>query len=388
MKESIMNRASRIIKAYRLHKAWVAVFLCLALIVGFATTSKLTKSGVAMTEQVKELDCHVKIHKHTDACKDAEGNLVCGYADYIIHKHSEACYDSEGQLVCGLPEIKLHEHTAACYDADGVLICTEQTVLHTHTDACRDAEGHLICGLLEIQEHNHGEGCFRIVEIEVTEPETEAAAEPAETEAAEGVEPAEGAEPAAEAETEAAELQTDAETAEPQEAAEPAAEQPAQAEAELPEGFVGITIDIPELTVNVMPEQRFEQEVDGVKVVVEAGEGAFPAGTVMVVKTVAAEPYEAAVAGAVTDKITQMQAVDVTFVDAEGNEIEPAAPIKVSITSATIGETDEQLVMKVNEDGSVQRVEQEAIAEAAPAEEPEAAPAETAAAEPEAPAAE
>ena len=363
MKESIMNRADSILKAYRQHKAWVVVFLCLALVVGTVTTLKLTKSGVAMTEQVKELDCHVKIHKHTDACKDAEGNIVCGYADYIIHKHDESCYDIDGELVCGLPEVKLHEHTDACKDAEGNLICTELIALHTHTDACKDAEGHLICGQIELLEHSHGEGCFNIVEVEAGDPETEA--EEAE-EAAEAVEaePADAEDAAAADEPGQAEAEPE-EIAEAEEAA--AAEEPAEDEEpaapQLPGNIITFDVDLPIVTAEVFPAQSFEQEVEGVKVAVEAAEGAFPVGTIMVVKPVAAESVEAAVAGAVTDKITQIQAVDVTFVDADGNEIEPLAEIKVSITSLTIDETDTQLLMKVNEDGSVELIDQEVFTE-------------------------
>ncbi len=135
----------------------------------------------------------LEIHKHTADCKDAEGALTCGYADFVVHVHDAACYDEEGRLWCPLPEIREHRHTAACYapvsahvhseecyaHERGALICplhehteacwAETEVLvcgqaetpgHRHTEACRDEGGSLICGLEESESHQHSADCF------------------------------------------------------------------------------------------------------------------------------------------------------------------------------------------------------------------------------------
>lgn len=79
----------------------------------------------------------LNLHQHDDTCYDSEGNLTCGYADFVVHQHDSACYDENGNLWCPLPEIETHEHTRSCYDDDGNLICGKIQVLeHQHTDAC------------------------------------------------------------------------------------------------------------------------------------------------------------------------------------------------------------------------------------------------------------
>ena len=96
-----------------------------------------------------------------------------------------------------------------------------------------------------------------------------------------------------------------------------------------------------------------------VKVRVEADEGTFPAGTTMVLKAVdsqemdaVAEAVESAVAAGqeaennkkenekntAKTKTCGFQAVDISFRDAEGNEIEPAKPVRVAMTSSLIQE--------------------------------------------------
>ena len=47
-----------------------------------------------------ELSCPLEIHRHSDLCRDRDGNLICGYADFVIHRHDALCYDSAGNLVC------------------------------------------------------------------------------------------------------------------------------------------------------------------------------------------------------------------------------------------------------------------------------------------------
>lgn len=115
----------------------------------------------------------LNIHKHSPACYDTAGNLVCGYADYVIHTHSKNCYDPHGNLVCPLPEMKEHIHTESCYtqsgDSDPVLTCALPLIqVHVHNATCYDADGNLTCGNLETYEHTHSSHCFTAVKPSLT----------------------------------------------------------------------------------------------------------------------------------------------------------------------------------------------------------------------------
>jgi LPXTG-motif cell wall-anchored protein len=142
-------------------RRWLAVVLCLALAVALGTFYSLTKEGQAQTNVVLVLDCPLEVHSHTRDCYDGDGNLVCGYADYVVHTHDQACYDEQGALVCVLPEIEEHKHTQACYEEQTVLVCgQEETAGHVHTDACYTLEqGDLVCEE-EDEDHQHTEECY------------------------------------------------------------------------------------------------------------------------------------------------------------------------------------------------------------------------------------
>ena len=109
------------------------------------------------------------------------------------------------------------------------------------------------------------------------------------------------------------------------------------------------------------PAQDFVGHVMGVKVTVAAGEGAFPAGTTMKVRAVRDRETLADAADAVADdfvEVTRVHAVDITFYDVDGNEIEPALPISVVMSVAEIGEEQEATVVHVDDEGNAQVVEQ------------------------------
>ena len=95
----------------------------------------------------------LNLHQHTRDCYDADGNLICGYADFVVHRHDSACYDENKNLWCPLPEIEVHEHTESCYAQTETV--TQQT--HTHTQECFDENGALICELPTEQDDNSAE---------------------------------------------------------------------------------------------------------------------------------------------------------------------------------------------------------------------------------------
>ena len=83
-----------------------------------------------------------------------------------------------------------------------------------------------------------------------------------------------------------------------------------------------------------MPAQSFTGRANLVNVSVEATEGAFPEGTTMKVTpvnyTVARDLAESAIEE--NKEVASAVAVDITFYDVEGNEIEPLLPIAVSLS--------------------------------------------------------
>ena len=114
-----------------------------------------------------------------------------------------------------------------------------------------------------------------------------------------------------------------------------------------------------------MPAQNFHEWTDEIDVYVEADEGAFPAGTTMLVTAVPQEEViDALNEAAPNAMVRNVQAVDITFYDAEGNEIEPATAIRVKMSKKTEtpapaapAESTESVVMHVDNAGSAQIVE-------------------------------
>lgn len=107
-----------------------------------------------------------------------------------------------------------------------------------------------------------------------------------------------------------------------------------------------------------------EAYIDGtfagpVKIHVEAPVGAFPVGTTMKVRPVAEEQVREAVKSAVPNPeiVSRVSAVDITFFDACGDEVEPDFEIKVSLTSADISAKQEPVVVHVDDEGRAQVVE-------------------------------
>ena len=150
-------------------------------------------TSATRTEPVCTIES-LNLHQHDDTCYDSEGNLTCGYADFVVHQHDSACYDENGNLWCPLPEIETHEHTGSCYavpeaeephvhtDACYImerdeLTCTE----HVHTDDCYTETSTLICSLEESDEHQHSDDCYawnKMLTCDLSTEPAEVATEP------------------------------------------------------------------------------------------------------------------------------------------------------------------------------------------------------------------
>lgn len=201
MKHGALQSAEKYTKAHQGKKRWYRVVTGLACVVVFCTVYALILPAITMEKGACEIPEHthseacytqvtsatrtkpvctiesLNLHQHDGTCYDSEGNLTCGYADFVVHQHDSACYDENGNLWCPLPEIETHEHTRSCYavpetDAPevhthtddcyaverGELICTESTEpAHVHTDGCYTETSALVCE----EDHEHTESCYK-----------------------------------------------------------------------------------------------------------------------------------------------------------------------------------------------------------------------------------
>ena len=208
MKQDALKGAEKYTKKRKKKKRWYRVVTCLACVVVFCTVYALILPAVTMEKETCKIPEHthseacytqvtsvtrtepvctiesLNLHQHDNTCYDSEGNLTCGYADFVVHRHDSACYDENGNLWCQLPEIETHAHTDECYEqtktpvsdpstesaaeaepAEPRLICDKtEVVLHEHTSDCFDDAGNLICGKIQVLEHQHTDACFDTVE--------------------------------------------------------------------------------------------------------------------------------------------------------------------------------------------------------------------------------
>lgn len=178
--DSPKKQASKILRDKKMYQRWLAIFMCLALVVTSGTLTALKLTGQAWTGTEQVYACTYTPHQHTEQCYDAEGKLVCGYSDLVLHTHDARCYDSEGSLICTMEELEEHSHTSECYTEVKTLICTEEEheaiPAHKHSDECYTTETveqkDLTCGLEEganaveaqpaVEGHHHTDACYTI----------------------------------------------------------------------------------------------------------------------------------------------------------------------------------------------------------------------------------
>lgn len=193
MAKDALQGTEKYTKAHLRKKRWYQVVTCLAAVVVFCTTYALILPAITLEKQCdipehthtdacytqvmsREMTVPVcsaetlEIHQHTADCYDSDGNLTCGYANFVVHRHDSTCYDENGNLWCPLPEIEAHQHTDSCYTQPGVhehtadcytleqreLTCVE----HVHTENCYVQSRHLACGREESEGHQHNETCM------------------------------------------------------------------------------------------------------------------------------------------------------------------------------------------------------------------------------------
>ncbi len=178
LKEQIMRNRQK--------KLYYTFFIVMVVIVFLYTVYYLILPANTLEETQEVLKCSFNAHQHIVECRDEEGTLICGEANFVIHTHNEYCYNTDGRLICKLPETEAHEHTDDCYETQQILICTneeeghthedncyqtekklvceESAILHIHDDTCYDENGTLTCGMLQLTEHTHNTECFSTAE--------------------------------------------------------------------------------------------------------------------------------------------------------------------------------------------------------------------------------
>ena len=130
MRKRLLPEAAYYTNKNKLHSIWRKFVRFMACIVVFCTTYALILPAITMEktrcgieEHTHSESCYAKqtqrqitmpactvdslgVHTHTEACYDADGGLLCGYADFLVHEHDASCMDESGELLCRLPEVK------------------------------------------------------------------------------------------------------------------------------------------------------------------------------------------------------------------------------------------------------------------------------------------
>lgn len=160
------NKIQEYIQKHEKQKRWYKVTAILAAAAVLVTGGMMIFPAVTLENSPQMLECQIDVHTHTDNCYDKEGNLTCGYADFVVHTHDSSCYAEDGTLICPLSEIEAHTHDDSCYREKRVLICgQEETAPHTHqghihTEACYEDSEKLVCGQEETESHTHTDDCY------------------------------------------------------------------------------------------------------------------------------------------------------------------------------------------------------------------------------------
>ena len=105
------------------------------------------------------------------------------------------------------------------------------------------------------------------------------------------------------------------------------------------------------------PACTLKARAGDVLVTVDAPEGAFPEDVIMAVSLVENESVIEAIAGTVDGRVRNIQAVDITFFNGEGIEIQPGLPIRVSMSSEITENAEELQVVHVDDELKAEVVE-------------------------------
>ena len=104
---------------------------------------------------------------------------------------------------------------------------------------------------------------------------------------------------------------------------------------------------------------------NGLRVTVDAPEGAFPVDAEMVVTEVPLEEVQAKIDDSEFAGQTAVVATDISFYDGNGAELQPGVPVSVSISSDQIPAVEDPMVLHIADDGRIDAVGQQVSRKAA-----------------------
>lgn len=304
-----------------------------AIIVVFVVSYSLVMPAITME---RKTFCGKEEHAHTDECYTVTESLVCGQDECEGHTHTDDCYTDEKILVCELEENEEHTHGEECYETEHILQCDKQeTPGHTHTDACYETTKELTC---EKEEHKHSEECF----IDPAADQDTDPAETKQTETKDTVPETKSGDRSETLETKERESGEETESAAESEETEET-EESVTAEAE---------IYYPAVTLSEKIKENLLQS--WIEVEVEAPEGALPEGSELVLERYEPnEEYQAEfneeLNSAVKGGIMDCKAVSISFIDAEGEPIIPAADVQVLIRDRMIQDAENIELVKIDD---------------------------------------
>ena len=104
------------------------------------------------------------------------------------------------------------------------------------------------------------------------------------------------------------------------------------------------------------PAMVFNDSVAGMNVSVDAPEGTFPKGTSMRLSAISDSQAVSAANEAIDGEVKEAKGVDISFANAEGNEIEPKGAVNVSISLASALEGESFSVVHLDDNGNSEMV--------------------------------
>ena len=166
-------------QARKAHNRWVAMVLCLSMLVTIGTFAAFHKDAIAKTYTRKELFCpyaeegaEMVAHEHNTDCY-CENVLVCMLAEVEEHNHTNACFSERTVLCCELEDNPGHMHDDTCMEEHRTLVCKETVGDgHYHTEGCYGLErGELICSIAT-DNHDHTQECYKLEKILICDKES------------------------------------------------------------------------------------------------------------------------------------------------------------------------------------------------------------------------
>lgn len=163
VRDDIFLKANIISEKKIKRKKWGRIILIMSCYVASGTIYMLKLPAITM-ETEKSMICSeasLSDHTHSNACENEQGDIACGYSDFVIHTHDAECFDANGDLICCLPEILEHQHSESCFTKTLELICNlSEDISHQHDAECYDQSGEQVCLLSETEGHLHSDSCY------------------------------------------------------------------------------------------------------------------------------------------------------------------------------------------------------------------------------------